>query len=98
MGNLVLTIGGTLTVNQTFTIISSTGAVTGLFAQGFSVTSGGDTFSIDYGANDVVLTVVPEPSTWLGGALAFAAVLYMQRRRFAQMFASRVKANSALAI
>jgi hypothetical protein len=80
MGNLVLTIGGTLTVNRTFTIINSTGAVIGLFAQGFSVTSGCDTFSIDYGANDVVLTVVPEPNTWLGGALAFAAVLYMQRR------------------
>jgi hypothetical protein len=55
--------------------------------EGATVTSGGDTFRISYTGgtgNDVVLTtlvVVPEPSTWIGGALAGAAVAYMQRRR-----------------
>jgi autotransporter-associated beta strand protein len=34
--------------------------------------------------NDFVLTAVPEPSTWVAGALALAAVGYTQRRRFAR--------------
>jgi hypothetical protein len=40
------------------------------------------------GGNDIELNVVaavPEPSTWVGGALAFAALAYTQRRRFAQI-------------
>src|SRR4029077_9917227 len=88
-GNLVLTIGGTLTIGEQFIIINNdlTDAVTGMFAQGSSISSGGHLFSIDYAGgtdgNDVVLTVepVPEPSTWVAGALAFAAIPYMQRRR-----------------
>jgi len=89
-GNLVLTIGGTLTVGEQFTIINNDlgDAVVGMFAQGSSVTSGSDTFSINYAGgdgNDVTLTVVPEPSTWLGGFLACTFVTYTQRRRFAQM-------------
>jgi hypothetical protein len=38
--------------------------------------------------NDISLTVVtavPEPGTWVGGALAAAFAAYKQRRRFAQM-------------
>jgi hypothetical protein len=78
-----------ITFRLCLTIINndSTDAVVGMFAQGSSVTSGGDTFSINYAGgdgNDVVLTasaVVPEPSTWVAGALAFAALVYTQRRR-----------------
>jgi hypothetical protein len=93
-GNLVLTIGGTLTVGEQFIIINNdlTDAVTGMFAQGNSITSGGDTFSINYAGgdgNDVVLTAtsvaVPEPSTWVAGALALAFVGYTLRRRFARL-------------
>ena len=68
-----------------------TDAVVGMFAQGSSVTSGVDTFSINYAGgdgNDVTLTVtavVPEPSTWVAGALAFAALAFSQRRRFARL-------------
>jgi autotransporter-associated beta strand protein len=92
--NLVITVGGTLVVNQTFTIINNTGidAIGGTFVQGGSVTgSNGDVFSINYmggDGNDVVLTatsVVPEPSTWVAGALALAFVAYTRRRRFAQL-------------
>ena len=90
--NLVITVGGTITVGQQLTIIKNDGsdAVVGMFAglpEGATVTSGGDTFSISYvggSGNDVVLTplvVVPEPSTWIGGALAVAALAYTQRRR-----------------
>ncbi len=39
------------------------------------------------GGKDIKLLVrpIPEPSTWVGGALVFAALAYTQRRRFAQM-------------
>jgi fibronectin-binding autotransporter adhesin len=106
--NLVVTVGGALTVNDTFTIVNNdlSDAVAGMFAQGSSVTgSNGDVFSINYAGgdgNDIVLTAtsvaVPEPSTWMAGFLACTFVGYSQRRRFAQMFASRVKANSVVAV
>ena len=44
-------------------------------------------FSVDYvggDGNDIVLTVesvVPEPSTWIGGVLAMAGLAFTQRRR-----------------
>jgi fibronectin-binding autotransporter adhesin len=87
--NLIVTVGTTLTIGQTFLVVEkvSAGAVSGTFAQGSTVTSGPYAFSIDYtgsDGNDIVLTVtaVPEPSTWIGGALALAALGYTQRRRF----------------
>jgi len=92
-------------------IVESTGAVTGTFAglaDGTTFTQDGVTFTIDYypsGAlgGNVELTVdsvtaVPEPTTWVGGVLGFVALAYWQRRRFTQMFASRVKANSVVAV
>ena len=38
--------------------------------------------------NDIEAAVrpIPEPSTWVGGALVFAALAYTQRRRFAKIF------------
>jgi hypothetical protein len=94
--NLVITVGTTLTYGQTFDIlnIANTGAFnTGEFAQGDTVTSGRYTFSIsypDYHTPDksVTLTVVPEPSTWIGGALAVAALAYTQRRRLRKLLVS----------
>jgi len=94
--NLVITVGGTITVGQQLTIINNDGsdAVVGMFAglpEGATVTAGGDTFSITYTGgtgNDVVLTpltVVPEPSTWIIGALAVAALAYTQRRKLKKL-------------
>jgi autotransporter-associated beta strand protein len=87
--NLIVTVGTTLMIGQTFLVLDkvSAGAVSGTFAQGSTVTSGPYAFSINYAGsdgNDIVLTVtaVPEPSTWIGGALALAALGYAQRRRF----------------
>ena len=51
------------------------------------------------GVEGVVRVVaVPEPSTWMGGVIGFVGFAYWQRRRFARMFASRVKANSVAAL
>jgi len=94
-GNLVVTVGTALTDHPTFTIINnvSAGPVIGTFAglaQGATFTSGDNTFQISYtggDGNDVTLTATatPEPSTWIGGALAFAALAFSQRRRFARL-------------
>ena len=51
--------------------------------------SDGTVFSVSYTGgtgNDIVLTVIqaapaPEPSTWIGGALAIAGLAFTQRRR-----------------
>ena len=91
-GNLTITVGpGAIKAGDQFTIINNEGpnAVTGTFA---SITAPpGDNFTINYAGgtgNDVVVTsvtAVPEPSTWIGGALALAALAYTQRRRFARL-------------
>ena len=99
--NLVVTVGTTLSVGQTFLIGQRTaaGPITGQFAQGSTVTgSDGTVFSINYtggpDGNDIVLTVVqaapvPEPSTWIGGALAIAGLAFTQRRRLRKLIARR---------
>ena len=96
--NLVVTVGTTLSVGQTFTILNkvAAGAITGTFAgipQGGTVVgSNGTVFSVSYtggDGNDIVLTVVaapvPEPSTWIGGALAIAGLAFTQRRRLRKL-------------
>ncbi len=96
--NLVINSVSGLTVGEHLFIVENDGtdAVIGTFnglANGAMFTQGSYTFTINYdgsgqgGGNDIELTVdvVPEPSTWVGGALALAFVAYTQRRRFAQM-------------
>ena len=97
--NLVVTVGTTLSVGQTFLIglRTSGGPISGQFAQGNSVVgSDGTVFSVDYTGgddNDIVLTVtaapVPEPSTWMGGALAMAGLAFTQRRKLRKVLARR---------
>ena len=96
--NLVVTVGTTLSLGQTFTILNKAtlGLITGTFAgipEGGTVAgSNGTVFSVSYiagdGRNDVVLTVVsavPEPSTWMGGALGIAGLAFTQRRRLKRL-------------
>ena len=100
--NLVVTVGTTLSVGQTFTILNKVagGAITGTFAgipQGGTVVgSNGTVFQVSYtggNGNDIVLTViaapVPEPGTWVGGALAIAGLAFTQRRKLRKMIAWR---------
>ena len=99
---LVVTVGTTLAPGQTFMILNkvSGGNSTGIFAgipQGGTVVgSDGTVFSMNYDGgdgNDIVLTVVaapvPEPSTWIGGALAIAGLVFTQRRRLRKLIARR---------
>ena len=95
----MVSVGTTLSVGQTFLIGLRTagGSIRGEFAQGNSVVgSDGTVFSISYiggDGNDIVLTVaqapVPEPSTWIGGALAIAGLAFTQRRRLRKLIARR---------
>ena len=97
--NLLVHVDTTLTVGEQFTIAHHAGGYTGQFAEGSSVTDQhGDVFSINYSGGpshyDLVLTaqsvvtVVPEPSTWIGGALAVVALAYTQRRRLKKLLVS----------
>lgn len=55
--------GFTPTPGQQFTIIESTGGITGTFAQGSSINIGGTDFTITYDLGDVVLSVpLPSPT------------------------------------
>jgi hypothetical protein len=96
--NLVVTVGTSLSVGQTFPIGQRTtgGPINGQFAQGSTVVgSDGSVFSVSYtggDGNDIVLTViqasaVPEPSTWMSGALAIAGLAFTQRRRLRKLIA-----------
>jgi fibronectin-binding autotransporter adhesin len=96
LSNLLVHVGTTLSVGQTFTIMEHTGGFQGVFAQGSTVTGdNGTVFSINYAGgplgNDIVLTVVaapvPEPSTWMGGALGIAGLAFTQRRRLRKLIA-----------
>lgn len=70
-------------------IITGTGLST-LDTSGWSIsnTAWVGTFALDASGNiDLNLTAVPEPSTWVAAALAFAVVCYSQRRRFKRLLA-----------
>jgi autotransporter-associated beta strand protein len=51
---------------------------------GWTITNTGWIGNFTYGSGDISLNVVavPEPSTWIAGALALGAVVWTQRRRF----------------
>ena len=90
--NLLVHVGTTLVVGNTFTIMTHNDGFTGQFAQGTTVTGdNGTVFSVSYSGNNIVLTVtqaaVPEPSTWMGGALAIAGLAFTQRRRLRKLIA-----------
>jgi autotransporter-associated beta strand protein len=105
--NLVVTVGTIVTNGDVFTIVNKTsgGAVTGTFAgipQGGTVVgSDGTVFQVSYTGgtgNDITLTViaaaVPEPSTYIGGALAIAGLAFTQRRRLKRLIARRCPVGS----
>ena len=75
-------LGFTPSYGQTFTIVSGFGSLTGEFngkPNGSQFTVGSTLFQIDYNANDITLTVVPEPGTF-GTLLLGAAVVLLRRR------------------
>ena len=99
--NLVVTVGTTLSVGQAFLIgvrAADRDQLPAQFADTRNTVTGSDgtVFLVNYtggpDGNDIVLTViqaapVPEPSTWIGGALAIAGLAFTQRRRLRKLIA-----------
>jgi fibronectin-binding autotransporter adhesin len=85
-GDLTLDVGFSPSLGDMFTIINNQGTnpVSGMFSQGSSISAGGFLFGINYGGgdgNDVVLTVVPEPSTALLGLVMTGLITIAVQRR-----------------
>ena len=97
----VNTLGGfTTTAGQMFTLINNDGtdAISGTFSNaptdGSIIISGSFSFYVNYDGgtgNDLVLTTVPEPSTWAIGALALCAIVWSQRKRLCSTAQRRVQ-------
>jgi hypothetical protein len=98
--NIVLdTASGLNLLDKVFVLLNDgTDLVSGTFAQGATVTaSNGWIFAINYAdngdsgtlGNDISLTftAVPEPSTWIGGALAMVVIAYSSRKRLVRRVA-----------
>lgn len=61
--NLTVTMGSTPALGTALTIVQSSGAISGTFAQGASIIVNGQKFAITYNANSVVLTAVKADTT-----------------------------------
>jgi hypothetical protein len=87
--------GLNFTSGSMYTIINNTSAslISGTFsnaASGSTVNFSGYNFTVNYAGgtgNDLVLTAVPEPSTWLAAALTLAVIGYTQRRELQPVLA-----------
>ncbi len=93
--NLIVHVGFVTTTAMQFTIVHNGGGFGGQqFAQGTQVAGDdGKIYSITYTGDNIILqwtgalVAVPEPSTWMGGALAIAGLAFMQRRRLRKLIA-----------
>ena len=92
--NIVVNPGAGLNVGDKFFVLlnDASDIISGTFAQGATITVGYDTFLINYldngdgGAlgNDISLTlvtIIPEPGTWVGAALAVVILGWSQLRK-----------------
>ncbi|MFL5238466.1 MAG: PEP-CTERM sorting domain-containing protein, partial [Rhizomicrobium sp.] len=87
--DLAIATGLAFTLGTQYTLIANDGtdAISGAFANaanGATITAGNYNFMVNYAGgtgNDLVLTVVPEPATWIGGAVAAGAMAFVRRRR-----------------
>jgi autotransporter-associated beta strand protein len=83
-------IGDTISFNVTspltepsYTLATYSGPALGLFDNA-NTPSGYTLFYNPLGELDLIATPIPEPSTWIGAALALVAIGFTQRRRFAK--------------
>jgi autotransporter-associated beta strand protein len=70
-----------------YTLISYTGTLSGTFDNVSGLPSG---YMLEYNPGEIdLVAVVPEPGTWIGAALALAAIGFSQRRRLRGLIAPR---------
>jgi len=82
-GQLVLGAGTTLDIQgaadgTTTYILATFGSHDDVFDMVMGVPSG---YALVYNPTDLELVPIPEPATWIGGALALGAIAFVQRRR-----------------
>src|SRR6185312_15882577 len=78
IANITVKISDTAPIIGTFVLDDTlTGGKTSVISD-----SAGHTFAIPEA--DYTITMVPEPGTWVAGALVLTSLLYSQRRRFAR--------------
>ena len=84
-GNLDLSSAEILNFNSisaptapSYTLISYTGTLSGIFDTVQNLPAG---YTIQYNTGEIDLVAVPEPGTWIGAALALAAIGFTQRKR-----------------
>lgn len=91
--DLTIASGLSFTGGTQYVLISNdlADAISGTFsnaANGSTVVFNGYLFTVNYAGgdgNDFTLTAVPEPSTWIAGALALTALAFSQRRRLKRL-------------
>jgi autotransporter-associated beta strand protein len=64
-----------------YTLLSYTGTITGTFDNVLNLPSG---YDLQYNNGEIDLVAVPEPTTWIGAALALGAIGWMSRRSVAK--------------
>jgi autotransporter-associated beta strand protein len=79
---------GPVPLGTSFTILTNltAGAITGQFSNGNTITVDDSldnqvTFTINYNADSIVLSVIPEPSTWALVALALMPLFFRRQRK-----------------
>jgi fibronectin-binding autotransporter adhesin len=93
-GNLDLSSASdTLNFNQinaptapSYTLLSYSGTLSGTFDNVLNLPAG---YAVQYNTGEIDLVAVPEPSTWIGAALALAAIGFTQRKRLRGLISSR---------
>jgi autotransporter-associated beta strand protein len=91
-GNLVLNAGATLDFSvinaptaPIYNLVTYTGTLSGTFIE-VGTPAG---YDVIYNAQSIDLVAIPEPGTWIGAALALAAIGFTQRRRLRGLVALR---------
>jgi hypothetical protein len=95
----LLELGGILNLNGSFDQLTLSGTPDGTSSYTlatyssvsgvFDLVNVPANYQLIYGGTDLILAPIPEPSTWIGGALVLAAIGFQQRRRLRGLLALR---------
>lgn len=95
----LLELGGVLNLNGSFDQLTLSGTPDGTSSYTlatyssvsgvFDLVNVPANYQLIYGGTDLILAPIPEPSTWIGGALVLAAIAFQQRRRLRELLARR---------
>lgn len=81
-GTLALNLGPSFDYTQQYAIFTGVSELSGSFGNvtGFDSANWSPVFSLNGTDYDLTFAPIPEPGTWIGGTLALAALVFVQRR------------------